>query len=337
MKTFKILSIDGGGIKGVYSARILQQFEAELQKRNDDPDIRIVDYFDLVCGTSTGGLIALAISLRTPMEKICRFYEEHGSKIFPSPNSLYRKIKQTIFRGKYSDKYLKSIIEVFFEDHILADSNCLLCIPSYDFTNGTFALFKYDHKEGNLSRHNRLKYSDVALCTSAAPTYFPLAQIKEENNTQFVDGGVWANNPALVGFTEGIRYFVGEGKAYESMQILSVASLNINSGNPPMLRRQRSFLDWSDSLFDLSLVGQSEFCHIFLNSLVGKTNFPLEYIRIPSAQIASKQVSYINLDNASEKSINLMKQLGDDMYHRFKTNEKIKKMFADTKSYKTDY
>lgn len=334
MKPFKILCIDGGGIKGLYSARILQLFEESLQKQTNKPDLRIVDYFDLVCGTSTGGLISLAISLRKPMKDICTFYELHGKRIFPSPNSFYRKyIRQTLFRGKYSDKYLKTVLTDFFGQHVVGDSHCLLCIPSYDITNGTFALFKFDHKEGKLERHNKLKYVDVALSTSAAPTYFPLAQIKDENNTQYVDGGVWANNPSLVGFTEAIRYFVGQEKPYDAIQLLSVSSLNINTGKPPMLRRRRSFIDWTNDLFDLSLIGQSEFSDIFLKTLTNQTKFPLEYLRIPSAEIASKQISYISLDNASEKAINLMKQQSDDMYHRFKTNDLIQSIFSSYKTY----
>lgn len=336
MKNFKILSIDGGGIKGLYSAKILQLFEESLQKKHNNPDIRIADYFDLVCGTSTGGLIALAISLRKPMNEICAFYEEHGNKIFPWSNSFYRKyIRQTFYRGKYSDKYLKSVLIRFFGDNTLANSNCLLCIPSYDFTNGTYALFRYDHKEGNLSKDNNLKYVDVALSTSAAPTYFPLAEIKEKNNTQYVDGGVWANNPSLVGLTEAIRYFVGEGKSYDAVQLLSVASLNINTGNPPMLRRARSFINWTSDLFDLSLIGQSEFCDFFINTLAKQTNFPIDYLRIPSAEIASKQISYITLDNASEKALHLIKQQSDDMYHRFKAHEVIEKIFSSKKTYST--
>ncbi len=334
-KNFKILSIDGGGIKGLYSARILQKLESELQEQNNDNSLRIVDYFDLVCGTSTGGLIALAISLGKPMEEICRFYEEHGNKIFPNSNSGFRKFKQILFRGKYSDKYLKEVCNKFYGNHKIGDSNCLLCIPSYDFTHGTYALFRYDHLEGNLSRHNKLSYADVALSTSAAPTYFPLAQIKEESNTQYLDGGVWANNPTLVGFTEGIRYFVGEGKTYDSMQILSVASLNINKGNPPMLKRERSFLNWANDLFDLSLIGQSKFCDIFLKTIIGNTKFPLEYVRIPSAEISSEHEPYISLDNASKESLNLMNQYAEHMYHSYKRNEVVKNIFSKKKTYYT--
>lgn len=334
-KIFKILSIDGGGIKGLYSARILQKMESALQEESGDNNLRIADYFDLVCGTSTGGLIALAISLKKPMEEVCRFYEEHGNKIFPSPNSRFRKFKQVLFKGKYSDKYLKEAANKFYGDHKIGDSNCLLCIPSYDFTHGTYALFRFDHKEGNLSRHNKLSYVDVALSTSAAPTYFPLAQIEGEDNTQYLDGGVWANNPSLVGFTEAIRYFVGDGKAYDSMQMLSVSSLNINKGNAPTIKRERSFLIWADELFDLSLIGQSKFCDTFLNSIIHNTNFPLEYVRIPSAEISSQQIPFISLDNASEESLSLMNQFANHKYHLYKNDEAVKKIFSTKKTYFT--
>jgi len=333
-KIFKILSIDGGGIKGLYSAKILQKIELNFQQKHEDENLRIVDCFDLVCGTSTGGIIALAISLKIPMVGVCGFYEKHGANIFSSPRSIYRKFRQVLFRGKYSDNPLKKAGAELFGEHKLQDSHCLLCIPSYDFTHGTFALFKYDHKEGNLNRHNKLSYLDVALSTSAAPTYFPLAQIEEENNTQYLDGGVWANNPSLVGFTEGIRYFVGDDKAYDNMQILSVSSLNIKKGQAPMIRRQRSFLDWTNDLFDLSLIGQSEFSDIFLSTIIGKTKFPLEYLRIPSANIAGEQATFISLDNASPESLNLMKQYADHMYHSTKNNEIMKKIIASKKTYR---
>jgi hypothetical protein len=335
-KHFKILSIDGGGIKGLYSAGILKHIEESLQKKTGDNNVRIVDYFDLVCGTSTGGLIALAISLRKPMAEVCDFYEKHGARIFPSPSSLYRTfIRQTLFRGKYSDKYLKKVLQEFFGDHKLADSHSLLCIPSYDFTGGTYAVFRFDHKEGNLNRHNKLKYVDVALSTSAAPTYFPLSQIPEENNTQYLDGGVWANNPTMVGLIESLRYFVGDKKAYQAAQIFSVSSLNNKSGRPPGMRRARAFVDWTGDLFELSLIGQSEFSDFFLSTMARQQLLPMEYLRIPGAEIAPGQVKHIAMDNASRESLNLMNQLSTAMYYKYKEDELLKKIFSSKKTYTT--
>jgi hypothetical protein len=333
MKQFKILSIDGGGIKGFYSAKILSFFEAGLQRIHGEA-ARIVDYADLICGTSTGGLIALALALRVPAETICSFYEAKGPKIFKGSQSVLALFRQTLFGGKFSDKPLREALEEMFQEHTMADSDCLLCIPTYDFTQGTYEIFKYDHKEGDLSRHNTLPMVDVALATSAAPTFFPLAQIERENDTQYVDGGVWANNPSLVGLVEAMWHFVGPGKAFDRLNLLSVASLNFGSGKPPLLKRRRSFLRWAPDLFDLSLIAQSEFADVILDLMQRLQIAPITYTRIPSAVISREQTPYITLDLATPRSFALMKQFAADMYYRYRKVPSIQGFFAEPKLYR---
>jgi uncharacterized protein len=334
VNNFKVLAIDGGGIKGLYSAMILSLFENSIRKERGD-DERIVDYTDLICGTSTGGLIALALALRVPTETICKFYLKHGPHIFKGSQGLFALLRQTLFRGKFSDKPLRHALEEMFQDHKIGDSQCLLCIPSYDYTHGTYGVFKFDHLEGKLCRHNLLSMVDVGLATSAAPTYFPLAQIELENSTQYVDGGVWANNPSMVGFVEAMRYFVGPGKTYDHLTLLSVASLNVGSGKPPLLRRRRSFIRWAPDLFNLSLIGQSEFTDIFLSLAQKESAFPMSYIRIPSPLISSEQIRYIKLDYAHPRSFALIRQFATDMYHRVRLNSDTEKFFTERKTYYT--
>jgi hypothetical protein len=332
-RQFKVLSVDGGGIKGLYSAKILSLFEAELQRIHGDT-VRIVDYADLICGTSTGGLIALALALRIPAERICAFYETNGPKIFKGSQGTLALIRQTLFGGKFSDKPLREALNEMFQEHTMGDSDCLLCIPTYDFTQGAYGIFKYDHKEGGLSRHNSLPMVDVALATSAAPTFFPLAQIEKENNTQYVDGGVWANNPSLVGLTEAMWYFVGRGKAFDQLNLLSIASLNVSSGKPPFLKRRRSFLRWAPDLFDLSLIAQSEFTDRFLGLMQRLQIAPITYTRIPSAVVSREQTHYIELDLATSESFTLMKQFATKMYHLYRMNPSVQGFFTDPKMYR---
>ena len=187
-KYFKILSIDGGGIKGLYSSTILEHLEKKY-------NCSCSDYFDLLCGTSTGGLIALGLSLKIPASDISQIYEKHGHIIFPKQSKLKGLIRQTFYHGKFSDIPLKGVLKETFGDKTISESNNLLCIPSYTYTDARPWVFKFDHKEGKLDRDNKAKYVDVALATSAAPTYFPLAEIDYYDYKQFVDGGVWANNP----------------------------------------------------------------------------------------------------------------------------------------------
>ena len=334
MKRFKVLAIDGGGIKGLYAATILHHFEAALRQEHGD-EARIVDYTDMICGTSTGGLIALALALRVPVESICRFYEEHGPGIFRGSQNPLALLRQTLCGGKFSDKPLRRALEEMLQDRKVGDSHCLLCIPTYDFTHGTYGVFKFDHREGKLQRHNQLLMVDVALATSAAPTFFPLAQIELEHNTQYVDGGVWANNPSLVGFTEAIWYFVGAGKAYNHLDLLSIASLNIGSGKSPLLKRRRNFIRWAPDLFDLSLIGQSEFTDVFLDRVQHEKIFPLTYTRIPSPAIDSQQTGYIKLDYANARSFALMKQFARDMYYKYRQTPSVQGFFMDPKTYFT--
>jgi hypothetical protein len=333
MNSFKVLTIDGGGIKGLYSAKILSFFEEELRGAHGDK-ARIVDYADLICGTSTGGLIALALALRIPAEQICDFYEAQGPKIFKGSQGFVALLRQTLFGGKFSDKSLRKALEEVFQDHTMGNSDCLLCIPTYDFTHSTYGIFKFDHKEGNLSRHNSLSMVDVALGTSAAPTFFPLAQIAKENDTQYVDGGVWANNPALVGLTEAIWYFVGPGKAFDHLHLLSIASLNFSSAKPPVMKRRRGFLKWAPDLFDLSLIAQSEFTDTLLSLIRDLQLIPFTYIRIPSAEVSSDQTHFIKLDLAVPESFTLMKQFAADKYYKYRSKQEVEAFFAEPKRYR---
>lgn len=330
---FKILAIDGGGIKGLYSAKLLSLFEADLARQTGDNDARIVDYADLICGTSTGGLIALALALRIPAETVFRFYETKGPGIFAGSDKVWATIRQVLLGGKFSDGPLRDALLEMFQHRTIGESHCLLCIPTYDFTNGTYGVFKYDHKEGNLFRHNSLPVVDVALATSAAPTFFPLAQISQENDTQYVDGGVWANNPALVGLTEAMWYFVGPDKAFSSLNLLSIASLNSKPGQWALKRRRRGFVSWGSDVFDLSLTAQSEFTDVFLSMLEKQNVVPMTYKRIPSPLISASQSGCIKLDLATAESFALMKQLAAHTHSQFRRDPSVRDFFTHTKLY----
>lgn len=336
-KVFKILSIDGGGIKGLYSASILNKFEQTYNCKTSD-------HFDMICGTSTGGLIALALSLKIPAKEICDFYEKKGEIIFPKHKKRkipffgtidYGFLKQIAKGGKYSDKGLKEALIEIFGTKQIKDCNNLLCIPSYSVTEAKPKVFKYDHKHGKLSRDNEAPIVDIALATSAAPTYFPLAESKFYDNEQFIDGGVWANNPTLVGLLEALNYFVGSGKDkdYNSIEILSLSSLTITGGKKTGLKRERSFRDWGSDLFETSMNGQSYFTDFFLSKITEIYNVDIKYIRIPSVSISTEQESLIQLDVANKQAYDLMKIKAKDQALIFEKKEDIKKIFQTKKTF----
>ena len=328
-RPFKILAIDGGGIKGLYSSTVIEHLEDQFTRP-------ISDYFDMMCGTSTGGLIALALSLKIPATDISDIYKLHGRKIFPEKPKWWGKLTQTLWKGKYSDKALINVLKNIFGDKTIGESNNLLCIPSYSMTDGRPWVFKYDHKEGGLSRDNKAKYVDVALATSAAPTYFPVCEIDYYDHKQFIDGGVWANNPTLVGVIEAIRYFVGKGKEFDSIQVLSISSLSLAKGKPTNWKRHRAFIDWQGDLFDTAMNGQNEFTDYVMGSLSEMNDIGIEYQRIPSAKISHEQIHLVDLDASSKPSLDLLAGKGNDTGVIYRKKPEIKVFFDQPKHYNTN-
>ena len=307
-KTFKVLSIDGGGIKGLYSATVLKH----LEERFGAP---LYKHFDLICGTSTGGLIALALSLGKSSEAIANFYADRGSQIFPDNTWLKRRfggLRQVLWRGKYSDKQLKTaLIEFLGDQTIMADAKTHLCIPSFNLTTGEPIVFKKPF--GNYYRDGNLNMVDVALATSAAPTYFPLAKIDHPSlQGLFADGGLWANNPTLCGVLEALDHFVGPDKPYSTYKVLSIASIAQPNGWRFKGSRRRSFLKWKDRLFQTTLDGQSYFTDFFAQKIISNTTPRGSYFRIPPPkQLSEEHSKDIDMDLASTASLDTLMMLGN--------------------------
>lgn len=331
-KTFKILSIDGGGIKGLYSASILASFEAKTGKR-------ITDHFDMICGTSTGGLIAIGLANGMSAKSLEDLYMTKGSIIFPTSNNRfvrsfqnsYKSLKQIFFSNKHSVKPLKRILEDLFEDKTMKDANNLLCIPSFNLTNGQPKVFK---KSGVQTEHfvdDSIKLVDIALATSAAPSYFP---IHEHNGFLYTDGGVWANNPSLCGLLEAIDYYVGDGKDYDHYSILSISSITTPNGWVSTNNKSKSIIGWNKKLFETAMDGQSYFTDYFLLKIVPKIKPKGKYFRIKSPELSKAQMNVITMDRADKKTLFTIQSLGNQVGNTYATKAEILEFFKSIKNYK---
>lgn len=331
-KTFKILSIDGGGIKGLYSASILASFENKTGKN-------IADHFDMICGTSTGGLIAIGLANGMSAKDLVDLYTVNGSKIFPTSNSKllrgfqnsYKSFRQICFSNKHSVRPLKRILEDLFGDKTMNDSNNLLCIPSFNLTNGQPKVFK---KSGNQTEHfvdKTIKLVDIALATAAAPSYYP---IHEHNNFLYTDGGVWANNPSLCGLLEAIDYYVGEGKEFDDFGILSISSITNPNGWVSTSKKSKSIIGWREKMFQTALDGQSYFTDYFLLKIVPKINPKGKYFRIKSPELSRAQMNSITMDRADKNTLSTIKSLGNQVGNTYATKPEILEFFKCIKNYK---
>ena len=324
-KPFKVLCIDGGGIKGLYSARLLAKFEEVF-------DCVISDRFDMLCWTSTGGIIALAASLKIPMSDVVNFYQEYGPSIFNENvkhrpgGRAYLRSKQIALGGKYSAKPLRSALETVFGNRTIAESNNFLCIPAYNTLTANPRVFKKDFD--NFTEDDRKSYVDVALATSAAPTYFPVMEIEDD---QFVDGGLWANNPILVALTEYLYKFA-QDQRFDGLEILSISSCQKLKGEKHH-KLNRAFSDWTDTLFDAYSIGQSKSAIVLLSKLKGYLSFPFDFQRIENIPLSPDQDDIIDMDSASKPSMRLLVKIADntamnekmrpEIAHYFKTNKTL--------------
>ncbi len=243
---FRILSFDGGGIMGAFAASALATVERTTGKR-------IVEHFDLITGTSTGGIIAIGLAMGASAEDVCKFYETRGPQIFPAGGGLggWVRLFRNVRQPKFSPQALREAIQEVVGDQPLAKAKTRLVIPAYDAELGRVYLFKTPHPPGN-GYDGDLPAVDVALATSAAPTYFPAHKIPQRGT--FIDGGVWAICPAMVGIVEGMDFL---GQEPKSIRLLSISTTSY----PFRIGEKQQFgglLRWGPKIIETLMFGQMQ-------------------------------------------------------------------------------
>lgn len=210
-KTFKILSIDGGGIRGIYSAFILYRIEEEF-------NIHLHNYFDLIAGTSTGAIIAAAIACNIPIKEVTQLYQTRSAEIFAKkPCWKLTKFLSKFFYSKFDSKNLEKILSEKFGDKTLKEVPRPLILPASNITTGNVYISKSQYDE-SFVRDKYVKVKDAVLASCLAPTYFNPLKI---NNHYLCDGGLWANNPSLLAVIDAKRRF---NQQLENIKILSIGT-----------------------------------------------------------------------------------------------------------------
>lgn len=301
----KILSIDGGGMKGVYAASLL----CELEEKNK---IRICDYFDLIAGTSTGGIIAAGLAMGIPAKQILGLYMQNGAKIFP-PGKHFR-----FFHGCYNREPLKIALQKVFGDKRIKECNTRLLLPTVNIANDNVSVFKTPHAP-DLKYDMDLAVVDCLLATSAAPIYFEPYKMQ---GGVFIDGGIGANNPSLIALIEGMTRC---GWALEEIELLSIGGVEA-----PELKEGQENLGIINALTiqRCYMMAESRYAEHICKLLLPKGQF----FRINQLAGSPKQIS---LDKADEKSLEQLKSWGylaakehnDDFVKKYFDREKEQCLF----------
>jgi patatin-like phospholipase/acyl hydrolase len=298
--TFQILSLSGGGFLGLYTAAVLAELETTTKGR-------IADHFDLLAGTSVGGIIALGLAARTPAEDIRSAFVEHGPKIFsaerPPQADLLKKLslRKNAFRAKYGTAGLRAIIDRIVGSEVkLGSLRHRVIVPAVNLTKGAPQVFKTDHHP-TFVRDWRLPVVDVALATAAAPTFFPLHQIGGE---LFADGGLYANAPDQIAVHEAEHFL---HQSIDDVRLLSIGTTTSKFSFSNSATANLGWIGWMDNqrLPRVMIAAQQLNADYMLHQRLGE-----RYLRIDHEQSA-EQERYLALDVASEGAIGDLQALAE--------------------------
>lgn len=250
----RVLCIDGGGIKGALPAAFLSVIEEQL-------GAPIASRFDLIVGTSTGGIIALGLGLGLSADEIVQFYRKLGPAVFSGQR--FARIFSSMVAPRYRAAPLRDALVSVFGERRLGESRARLVVPSFNLETGKVHVYKTAHHP-RFERDFRETVVDVALATAAAPTYFPTH--RNASGIPLVDGGVWANNPVAVGIVEAVGVL---GWRPDELLVLSLGCSEPPFDAGSVRRGPKGWAQWARILVDVFMAGQSSGALGLAHVLVG--------------------------------------------------------------------
>lgn len=312
-KKFRILSIDGGGVRGIIPAYILSEIETLTGKP-------ICELFDLIVGTSTGALIALGLTcpassssegLKKPKfsaADLIKFYKRHSDRIFQK--SLARDVRTGygLWKTRYDRKYYDVLLERIFTDAFISESIRPVIIPAYELCSNSPVVYNSNH-----CYFDDYRMCDIASAASSAPTYFPPKKFKPISNVvklrkegfpidgteMCIDGAIWANNPETLGVEKALE--MNPDLKKEDIYVLSVGTGKVVTPLDYKKLLNGGIIQWAPFIIDIMMDAQSESCDNEIRALY-KDSDRLE-VDIP--EHCSK------MDDGSEKNIQALCKISE--------------------------
>lgn len=329
----KILSVDGGGIRGIIPAKILSELENLDQLRHNNTNLRLTDRFDLFAGTSTGGLLTSLYLLpdkedktkaRYTAQEVFEFYKEFGPKIFRLTPLQIIKSGGGLFRSRYDENVLyefaKKLMGETYVSEVLKD--CL--ITSYDMSSRKALLFSR-YSCGKYGDGADYKMYDIARSTSAAPTYFAPSYIKAKDDTSrhLVDGGIYANNPSMCAIVESMKLWPEE--PFEKLMMVSAGTGKVEKPYFYEQTRRFGYLGWLVPIIDILMSSVSETVDYQTRQIFALSNNSHSYFRIEPLLTGCDT----RMDKASKKNMVALETAAQSyLDHNFHVLESIVENFT---------
>jgi len=315
-RPYRVLSLDGGGMRGIYTAAFLARLTNQFARVRGEAALDLGLGFDLITGTSTGAIVGCALAVGRPMQEVIALYRKHGPKIFPH---RIKGKRSAVYRATQGDRFVRegdNALRVALQE-VLGDVTMLdvfsgrgvsLSIPSVLMSDHRAWVFKKTPRSG--VRDDRYPLVDVCMATSAAPIYRSLAAIDDPNTPGgpkqvFADGGLWANNPIMVGLVDALTVAAAD----RPIEIFSLGTCPRPEGDHlDSETAHRSMLDWSlgADVAPLSISAQEfAFDHMarLLANAISNCGRSIRRVRFPNKPVPASMMPYLALDDTRPEAM----------------------------------
>jgi uncharacterized protein len=320
-RPFRVLSLDGGGMRGVYTSTYLSELADAFARKRRVAALDVGKGFDLIAGTSTGGIVACALASGIPLRDVVSLYKEHGRAIFPM--KLPTRLGPTLIAQLFSRpaalaagaKSLRNVLEARFGNETLEEvylrRGIALAITAVEMNRHHSWVFKTPHHPNTNGRDNRYRLADVCLATTAAPLFRSLAPLDDPYGGPsyfvFADGGLWANNPVIVGLVEALELAAPE----QPIEVFALGTCGRPAGQHiDRAKVHRGLIDWKlgGEAAVVSLDAQEFAFDNIARMLSHHLDRPCTVVRFPRGEIPADLMQYLDLDEtrpaAAEALIN---------------------------------
>lgn len=323
MSDVKILSLNGGGARGLFTINVLAEIERIIEQTTGKTDVRIGDYFDLITGTSIGGILALGLATGKSARDLETVFREQAPKIFPPSLSWVKKCRAALSSRYRSQPLLDAVVSMIGSATTFNDLNRRVMIPAVNLSTGKPQFFKTPHNP-MFNRDGRLKLVDAAMATSAAPTYFAPHHCADLD-AYFADGGLVANNPSLIGLHEVFRDMTTDfpDVTVNDVKILNIGTLGEEyTVSPAALEAKRNngylgLWGFGERLVLTTMTANQQLHKAMLERELRTHNATDNYVYLDDT-VPNEAASDITLDNASASSLRNLasrgKQLATDAF-----------------------
>ncbi len=310
----RMLSLDGGGIKALYSASVLAEWERQMPGS-------WTQRLDWISGTSSGGILALGLASGHSASDLGAFFVNEGPAIFPAPprglraglRQLPQTLRQLRLQGKYDPRMLHRALCSLFGDRCMADLATDVSVAAVNLTTGEHTVFMR-------SSHPHVRLVDVAMATAATPGYFPHHNL---NGEWYADGGLWVNSPTL----SGLIHALPKAGTLNQVEIVSIGTVErpegYQSSGPP-----RSLPQWIQRMLHASTYGQAALTHDAVATFLPRIAPVTRYVRIPPPAVPWAELGPVRMDTTHPAALEFLSASGSAEGVRHLQNPAVRAFIA---------